>query len=141
MRIRTAFPEANQNCLQYDRQSKKPGSHKKDAAISDASRGEIGKKWPHQRARGSARCDNREQPLRLSGVEKLNQKAPENRDQKQTQYTDENVEELRDRHILGLMLQNASHYRERDCYEPVNEREKHASPDFRDYRPIDGNDG
>jgi hypothetical protein len=76
----------------------------------------------------------------LSGVEKLNQKAPEDRDQKQAQHTDENIEELTERHTFGLILQDTSHDRERDRYEAVNEREKDASPDLGDDRAIDGDD-
>jgi hypothetical protein len=76
----------------------------------------------------------------LSGVEKLNQKAPEDRDQKQAQHTDENIEELTERYTFGLILQDASHDRERDRYEAVNEREKDASPDFGDNCPINWDD-
>jgi hypothetical protein len=47
IRLWTAFPEANQNCLQRDRQSKKRSTDEEDAAVSDASRGEIGKERSH----------------------------------------------------------------------------------------------
>jgi hypothetical protein len=47
IRLWTALPEANQNCLQRDRQSKERSPDEEDTAVSDASRGEIGKERSH----------------------------------------------------------------------------------------------
>ena len=109
-------------------------------AFPIASRGEIGKQRSDKGARGSARRDHREQPLRLSGVEKLNQEAPKNGDKKEAEHTDEDVEELRDGYTFGLGLQDAANDCERNRHEAVNEREKNAPPDFCDDRPVKGND-
>ena len=139
LKFRTTFPDANQDCLQHDRQNKERRPDEEDAGVADASRGDIGKERSNERASGSARCDHRKEPLRLSGVEKLNQEAPKDRDKKEAEHTDEDVEELPDGNTLGMSLQDEPDDRERDRYETVNERKKNTSPDFGDDRAIKWN--
>ena len=50
-RFRTTFPEANQDCLQHDRQNKERRPDEEDAGVPDRPRGKISKQRPDEGAR------------------------------------------------------------------------------------------